>query len=668
MTSTPLSSRSPRRWWAAGACAVAGGVLFQFFGNATRGYVDTASTFWWWVSQWLDPQADAEHGWLILGISAWLLGRNLRRAKRGECEVERVQCKAVEVPTGDRRRDFSAPSHFKLSSSTDLVALATMVAALALHALGFVAQQTRFSILAVLLFTWGVLRLGGGKRWGGAAMFPLGFLVFALPLNVLDSLGFWLRLWVVDAAGAFAQITGIELTRSGTQLFSPDGRYQYDVAAACSGVRSLMALAALSLLIGYLNFRSGWRRALLLGLCFPLTYLGNVVRIVAVIVAAQIGGQAWGERMHDGMGFGVFVIVLGGVLVAAKLLQRWGAGDDGRGTANDGRSPVDDQRERGERGAERLEPRAEAEESRVKSLGVRDELPERGRHGEASGPALGTRRPRRVDGDESVAASAGDSTRSSESSGEGVVPRSGSFGEKRARRGAESAPYLMAAAIVALAVGEMVFFARVAARPAGLATGVRLAEDGKNPVELPAFIGTEWIGQKTAITAVERQILPGDTSFARRNYVPLQGGGHAVFFSVVLSGRDRTSIHRPEICLVGQGWTIRDSSRRTLAWADRPEARLPVTLLHTELIARTGGRTIPTLTAYWFVSSDATVATHGERFLHDAWNRVRHGRADRWAYVLMQTDAMDGDLAALARMEAVLAGVWPGLATVKGGQ
>jgi hypothetical protein len=48
---------------------------------------------------------------------------------------------------------------------------------------------------------------------------------------------------------------GIDVLRSGTQLFAPDGSYQYDVAAACSGVRSLMALTALSLLVGYLNFR-----------------------------------------------------------------------------------------------------------------------------------------------------------------------------------------------------------------------------------------------------------------------------------------------------------------------------------------------------------------------------------------------------------------------------
>jgi len=45
--------------------------------------------------------------------------------------------------------------------------------------------------------------------------------------------------------------------------------------------------------------------------------------------------------------------------------------------------------------------------------------------------------------------------------------------------------------------------------------------------------------------------------------------------------------------------------------------------------------------------------------VRDAWRRVVRGRADRWAYVLMQTDAADGEAAALARMQAVLDGTLP---------
>ena len=531
-------------------CAVAGFLVFQFFGNATRGYVDTASVFWWWVSQWLDPQAETEHGWLVLGISAWVFWRNLR-AKRADG--------ARRGEMGDGRWGRAEER-----SASEFGAYGVMMFALGVHGVGFVAQQTRISIVAVLLFTWGVLRLGGGRRWGNAAMFPLGFLLFAVPLNVLDSVGFWLRLWVIDAAGPIARAAGIDVVRSGTQLFAADGRYQYDVAAACSGVRSLMALAALSLLVGYLKFGSWWRRGLILALCFPLTYVGNVARIAAIIFAAQLGGQGWGERAHEVMGFGVFAIVLGGVLGAARALERW------------------------------------APENEHRSSKIGD--------------------------------------------------RRAEFGDRKSESGVRA---IAATAIVMLAVGEMFFLGRVAEGALGGGVGVRLAEGGNDPVELPAFVGTEWIGRRTEVTAVEREILPKDTGFSRRNYVNVGDGRHGVFVSIVLSGKDRTSIHRPELCLVGQGWTIGDT-REVMFEVEGGEG-WTATLLETEMVEPRSGRRIPARVAYWFVSSEAATATHWGRFFHDAWNRLR-GRADRWAYVLVQTDATDGDEAALARMREVVAG------------
>ncbi|HVU22998.1 MAG TPA: exosortase/archaeosortase family protein [Opitutus sp.] len=542
--------------WPAIVVAVAGFLLFQFFGNASRGYIHTSSLFYWWGFQWWNPASETEHGWLILAIGAWVFARNLRAGEgRGA--------------KGERREGTGA---------SEWVAAAAIMAGLALHVVGFVAQQTRISIVAALVFAWGVLALGN-RRWARAAAFPLGFMVFAIPLNVLDSAGFWLRMWVIDASTTLAHAAGIGVVRSGTQLFAPDGRYQYDVAAACSGVRSLMALAALSLLVGYLNFRAWWRRALMLVLCFPLTYLGNLLRIGAIIVAAQAGGQRWGERAHDVMGFGVFVVVLGGVLGAARLLERWWP--------------------EGERG----------------TGGRRRETGDRGQ---------GT----------------GD-------------------------RGRAAAVALM---VLALTAADMFFLARVAATPTDGGAGVQLADDGKNPVTLPAFLGTEWIGRSAQVTAVEREVLPEDTGFSRRDYVLLRNPAHTVFLSIVLSGRDRSSIHRPELCLVAQGWTIRSEGRHAFGWPTEESARMaapavPATVLRTER-AIPGKGVVPAVVAYWFVSSDAVEANYWRRVLRDAWNRL-HGRADRWAYVLMQTDAQDGDAAALGRMQAVLNETLPAFQAVR---
>jgi EpsI family protein len=540
MTSSPDSAggraAEAHARWAAAACAVAGAAVFHFFGNANRGYIDSASLFYWWGFQWVNPRSETQHGWFVLAAAIGVLVWNLRRLKDDR--------PAGRVPLWP--------------------AVAAMLAGLALHLVGFVAQQARVSIVALLVFAWGVLRLGGGPRWGRSAMFPLGFLVFAVPVNALDTAGFWLRVWVVDASARLAHAAGIEVLRSGTQLLAPDGRYNYDVAAACSGVRSLTALTALALLAGYVSFRSPWRRAATLLVCFPLVYVGNVARIAAIVLAAHLGGQAWGERVHGLMGVGVFAIVLGGVLATVAAIQRWWP-------------------------------------ERVDAIPI-------------------------------------------------AVARGGSASGRKFAG--------VALFVVVLAAVEMAGLHALKQRPPGGDAGVLLAEGGRAPVDLPAFLGTAWMGRREEVTAVEREILPPDTGFSRRSYTALGDPRQQVYVSIVLSGRDRTSIHRPELCLVGQGWTIVDATPRQFRFPGHPDADFPATLLEVRRDLRTprGPLAVRHYVAYWFVGADAVVATHWQRLARDAWNRVTKARADRWAYVLLQTDATDGEAAAMARMQAVLDG------------
>jgi exosortase len=521
----------------AALCGAACAALFQFWGNATRGYIATDSLFYWWGFQWVNPESETEHAWLVLALSLFLLRRNLRRAGP----------------------DPSTPG---------AAAGAAFALGLLLHALGFVAQQPRLSIVALLLCAWGVLALAGGRRWGRASAFPLAFMVFAIPVNALDTVGFWLRMWVVQAGERVAHLVGIGVQRNGTQLFSPDGRFQYDVVAACSGIRSLMALSALALFIGYLWLRPAWLRCAVLALGLPLVYLGNVLRIVAIIIAAQSGGQAWGDRIHDVMGFGVFIVVIGGVIAlaetAARLRPDWAEGEGARPAAAPSARPA--------------------------------------------GPGSAS----------------------------------------------------LAVAVVLAVAAEAAYLSHRSSAPLDDRPGVVLAADGSNPAELPTFLGSDWMGRRLEPEPIERAILPPDTGYSRKLYVNLERPDEHALLSIVLSGRDRTSIHRPELCLVGQGWTIRSSFRHEFTYPGAT-AGLPATVLRIdkEVSTPAGRARVPQLFAYYFVGRDIVVATQWERIARDAWDRVRHGRSDRWAYVVVQTGSSDGEAAALRRIQAILDGALP---------
>jgi exosortase len=455
-------------------------------------------------------------------------------------------------------------------------AAGAMVSGLLIHMVGFVAEQARLSIAGLLLFTWGVIAFAGGPRWARASAFPVAFMIFAVPLSALDSAGFWLRMWVVSASAAITHGLGIGVLVNGTQLLSPDGHYDYDVAAACSGVRSLVALSALSLVIGYLRFRPFWLRTAMLLLSFPLIYVGNVARIVAIVVAAQTGGQRWGDRVHEVMGYGVFAIVLGGVLAIAGIIARsrpdWTL------------TPV-------------------------------DEAP-------GKDPKAGTGAP--------------------------------------ISRGALRQMWIMAAVTTAASVVTAIVLTHVSHLPARGRAGIELTADGLAPVDLPTFLGTDWIGRRTDVSDVERQLLPPDTGFSRKTYVSIEDPTKQAFVSIVLSGRDRTSIHRPELCLVGQGWTILGSFAHQFGYPGQ-SLGFPATVLKVEkeVLTPTGRRRVPQLVAYYFVGGNFIVATHWERLVRDAWNRILHGRADRWAYVLVQTGDADGDEAGLKRIQTILDATLP---------
>ena len=118
----------------------------------------------------------------------------------------------------------------------------------------------------------------------------------------------------------------IDILREGTALIDPTGHYQYDVAAACSGIRSLFATFAVAIIYAMLGFRTWWKRGLLIASAVPLAVLGNIVRMLTIIIAAEIWGQEGGNYVHEGGPFGVlsllpYVAAFGGLLLLGHWLR-----------------------------------------------------------------------------------------------------------------------------------------------------------------------------------------------------------------------------------------------------------------------------------------------------------------------------------------------------------
>jgi exosortase len=246
--------------------------LFHFLGNSTFGYTKSSSLFGWIFMAYNSGglSGDDAYGtlipFLVIGLFWW------------------------------KRRELLALPLRIWPPALLLVGLGLM-----LHIAGYMVQEPRLSTVALFVGIYGLTGLAWGFAWLRHSFFPFFLFVFSVPLSaVLEPISFPLRIIVSMLVEWIAHyILGIGVLRMGTQLFDPLGTYQYDVAAACSGIRSLMAIFLFATVCGFVMFRSPWKRLLMMTLSVPFAILGNLLRMLLIIVAAVMGGQEWGNYVHE---------------------------------------------------------------------------------------------------------------------------------------------------------------------------------------------------------------------------------------------------------------------------------------------------------------------------------------------------------------------------------
>lgn len=120
-----------------------------------------------------------------------------------------------------------------------------------------------------------------------ALIFPLAYLFFAVPF------GEFLVPTLQDITAAFTvwalNLTGIPVLWEGRLFYIPSG--SFEVAAACSGVRYLIASIALGTLFAYITYHSNRRRALFVALAVVVPIIANGVRAYIIVMLAHLSGH-----------------------------------------------------------------------------------------------------------------------------------------------------------------------------------------------------------------------------------------------------------------------------------------------------------------------------------------------------------------------------------------
>jgi len=156
-------------------------------------------------------------------------------------------------------------------------------------------------------------------------------------------------------------------------------------------------------------------------------------------------------------------------------------------------------------------------------------------------------------------------------------------------------------------------------------------------LELPDKVGN-WVGGSIdGLSEAEIRVLPPDTAGIRRRYRRAEGG--EITCSVILAGRDVTSIHRPELCLPGQGWNIQWEQVETIRSPALENGELKVMRMNAVHAVTMAAPNVPAraIFIYWFIGKHRVTPYHWQRILWTTKDRVLHNRNHRWAYLLIAT-------------------------------
>lgn len=162
---------------------------------------------------------------------------------------------------------------------------------------------------------------------GGAALramaFPLFYVAFIFPPpeTFIYAITLPMKMAISESAVWLMAMLGYPIGSTGVSI--QVGQYQLLVAAACSGLNSIVSLSVLSTFYIYVRHSGqGLYSLLLLAFVLPVAFLANFVRVLILILLTYHGGEALAQGfMHSFAGLTMFAAALLLIFLIDSLLH-----------------------------------------------------------------------------------------------------------------------------------------------------------------------------------------------------------------------------------------------------------------------------------------------------------------------------------------------------------
>jgi exosortase len=179
---------------------------------------------------------------------------------------------------------------------------------------------------AYFVASFGLIVLLAGLTWfllGTQALrrlaFPLGFLIFMVPLPFVEQQTLPLAQFTGLSSSYLIRLLGVDVVVNGNQVSLPNANLV--VGAQCSGVRSIIALFTLVAVFIYVLRGPMWGKAALTLAAIPIAVLGNIFRVASLLLVANVWGAEVGFTFyHDYSGIVFFLTAFGALLLLSRVV------------------------------------------------------------------------------------------------------------------------------------------------------------------------------------------------------------------------------------------------------------------------------------------------------------------------------------------------------------
>lgn len=252
--------------------------------------------------------------WLYAPVLSHLVGQWLRDPNYSHGFF--VPAFSLYVIWNERERLRKLPLE---PSWSGLLVLAFALIVLTAGILGAELFLSRFSFLLAIA---ALVVLTHGWNHFRAIFFPWLFLLFMIPAPtiVFNQITFPLQLVASRAAAHTLPWLGVPVLREGNIIQLP--AMALEVAEACSGIRSLMSLATLAIIFGYLMEPRTSVRVILALASVPIAVIANSLRIIGTGLLVQYWDPEKGQGFfHAFSGWLIFVVSLILLFLLHRALQ-----------------------------------------------------------------------------------------------------------------------------------------------------------------------------------------------------------------------------------------------------------------------------------------------------------------------------------------------------------